>query len=165
MIRIPDFYYTKQPLDGYYEPPGQLAPIEKFRGETIEFGIYFNVGKKPVTFQDWEITAFVKSNREACTILWTGQNSAGIYEGPNPGTFITRLSADDTRALIPGTYWLYTKATQRVGRGDDDYGELVLIQPPILFCIKETYDITDPKFTSDATDQQSAPKVFDITKI
>lgn len=162
MIRIPDFYYTDQPLDGYYEPPGSLSPVEKFRGETIEFANFVNHRGRPVTFSDWIIKAYIKSNRESCGILWEGTNDAGIYEGPNPGTLITRIPSEVTRELIPGTYWLYTIVAQKIDKGD---AHNIFSLPTVNFCIKETYDIVDPKYTKNATDQQSAPMLYDISKI
>lgn len=162
MIRVPDFYYTQQPVDGYYEPPGSLGPVEKFRGETLEFASYIQHDCKPVTFDDWNIRAYVKTNREACEILWEGSNEVGIYAGPNPGTFITRLTSDETRALLPGTYWLYTIVSQKVNKGDPHN---IFSTPTVNFCIKETYDITNPKYTKEASSQQSAPMIYDISKI
>lgn len=160
MIRVPDFYYTKQPVDGYYEPPGQPYPIEKFRGETLEFGTCIFDGVKPVNFEDYNIRAYVKSNKEACPILWQGENDTGIYNGPNPGTFLIRLTADESMSLIAGTYWLYTTV-----QGKPTHSPYTFSLPPINFTLKETYAITDPKYTNEATSQQSAPNIFDIKKI
>lgn len=154
-MRLPDNYYTRKPLDSYYEPPGQPAPTQFYIGEDLVFDIYLVYEDKPVVPEDWTVKAFVKQNPYAEQVMWQGELLNGITELEPKGYYRILLKAEAVCGFAAGTYWLDIK-----GIRDDDGLDVVLCRHP--FGLDRTASTTTP---AGIAINSQLPKAVDITKI
>lgn len=116
-MRLDDTYYTNNKLDGIPVPP--LGPETKleapqfYQGETIVLDMYFEYDGKPVTVEDWTLTAVLRSNRYSNCNVWSGSLNAGIYKKDQLGFYRVIITHEETSLLAAGTYWLGVTVTER----------------------------------------------------
>jgi hypothetical protein len=165
-MRLPDTFYSKVPLDGYYEPPGQQAPVQFYKGENIVFDIYLNYENKPVTNEDWDIEAIVKSSVYANDVIWNGKTLTGIFEHPDhvKGYYHIIIEADKTCNWLIGTYWMDIIIHQKSNNTVDikDKHAIIVRQP---FSFDYSAASTGIVITKNNIQERTVPYPTDITKI
>lgn len=162
-MRLSDVYYTTQNLDGVPEPEGHASAPEFYQGEDIILDVYFNIEQKPVTVDEWELTAVVKKNKYAINVLFEAQMNNGIYKNSVPGYYKIIIPAEDTARFLAGTYWLVISGKEKNGDGIKDR-EFVLSNSP--FIIKDSAASPYPAQTLNrAGTERTYPPAIDISRI
>lgn len=163
-MRLPDLYYTRQVFDGYPEPPGVPAPIQFYIGEDVVFDKFLVYEGKPVLVEDWDLTAIVKSNKEAQCVRWTGIVNNGIYLNNNAGYYKFVIPSSETDNWIAGTYWLELVIREKLGRGagPKDLDVFLFRQP---FGMDYSMGSSNPDHIVNQSPEETAPNIVDISKV
>lgn len=160
-MRLPDIYYTRQPMDGYYEPPGKQEPIQFYQGEDIVMEFYLQYEGENVLSADWNIEATVKSTPYTHDIVWTGVVNNGLYTDNNtPGFYKVIIPSHVMNEARSGTYWLDVMIREISGEGIKDLNILVLRQP-----FGFDYSASSPNTAVPRGLDFSYPPGVDITKL
>jgi hypothetical protein len=160
-MRLPDIYYTRQPMDGYYEPPGKQAPIQFYQGEDIVLEFYLEYEGDVVLPADWKISAIIKQNPYTTDIVWTGELNNGVYtESSKPGYYKVIVASDVMSNLPSGTYWLDIMIHEISGDDIKDLNVLVLRQP-----FGFDYSAASPHTVAEKSINESYPPHVNITKL
>jgi hypothetical protein len=120
-MRLPDFYYTSQILDGTEPKDGIKQPSPSFpQGDDIVLSFYINYNGMPIITSEWALEAIVKKNPGAATVLWRGILGVGLWEKEGiPGYFSIIMANDVSAQFLAGTYYLDIKGVQKIGTGEN----------------------------------------------
>lgn len=142
-MRLPDFYYTQQSLDGQVSPEANSTTPEFYQGDSIELDVYLNIDNQPVLENDWNIKAIVKKNVYANNIIWQGEYRNGIEKNDTAGYYKITIPSVVTSTSLAGTYWMDVVVTEKNGKGTTDRSFVVVHQPFML-----NYTVASPHPTS-----------------
>lgn len=128
-MRLSDVFYTTKNLDGTPEPPGKPTPIDFYQGEDIVFEVFLNFQDKAISTNEWDVNAYVKTNKHAEELIWSGELNNGLYKGVKEGMFKIVIPSETTTTMLAGTYWLALTIHEKSGKGPKDLDYVILNQP------------------------------------
>ena len=128
-MRLDDVYYSTQPIEGTPEPTPPSVPIDFYQGEDIVFEIFLNYHDCPVVPEQWVITAKIKKNKYAQTVLWTGTLNSGVYKTDIPGFYKIIFPSEATSLFVAGTYWLSISVKESKSKDYKDLQFVIVEQP------------------------------------
>ena len=101
-----------------------------YQGEDIVYDLLLIHAFEPVSAEDYDIVAVVKTSPRSVGIVWHGTLDNGVYPTPNqPGYYELWLPSIATEKLLAGTYYLDILIQERVGEGKGKYDrKYVLLQ-------------------------------------
>ena len=118
-MRLPDIYYTSQPLDGSPAVAGIPEPPTFYQGDDIVFEVFLNIDGNPVLDSEYTISVVVKQTIYDIVPIWEGTINDGVYKKDVPGYYKLIIPSCITSVQFAGTYWLAVQASQKIGESND----------------------------------------------
>ena len=107
---------------------GSANPDSFYQGEDIIYDLFLYHDGKPVSANDYNITAYVKTSPRAHTITWEGSLDNGVYAmPPQSGYYEVWIPSHITESLFAGTYYIQFQIQERVGSGKGRYDRKYVI--------------------------------------
>ncbi len=159
-MRLPDIYFTRNPLEGHPHVEGQGEPVAFKQGEDIIFDQYLTFEGQPVLVQDWDIEVVVKKSVFANTRLWVGTLNNGLYLKNNTGFYQIIIPSEATSLFLAGTYWMDIFIHEKIGRGEIKDRDVVVATYP--FSIEYSAASPNPKDLDRGHTEQTQPQSWDI---
>jgi hypothetical protein len=96
---------------------GTPNPDLFYQGEDIVYDIFLFNGE-PVTTDDYDVLAMVKTSSRAYSVVWEGSLDLGVYPSPNQsGYYELWVPSNITSKLLAGTYYLDVMIREKIGAG------------------------------------------------
>ena len=132
--RLPDFYYTKQTLDGTnpQSGPKQLG-LAFNQGEEARFSTYLNMFGQPFDLAKYDLFVLVKRDDWAERVIWRATVGNGIFpvEGV-AGYFEIWVPSLVTRHLNPGAYHFAFQAKEKTGANGELWDSTISLREDIV---------------------------------
>jgi len=166
-MRLKDINHISPPIFGVPPMEGTPLPPAFKQGEDVFLEVHLRLDDKPITIDNWDLSAILKQNKYAECPLWTGILNNGIYEGKDgktEGCYEIIIPSSVTSDLKMGTYWLDIKGHQKLGKSDGirDFTMVFLTQP-----ITIDYSPSSPnpgKALNSQTEEGTYPQTFDTRR-
>jgi hypothetical protein len=106
-------------------------PALFYQGEDMVYDLFLYDAGAPASFEDYDITALVKTSPRAKNVVWQGKIDSGIFTNNDnlPGYYELWIPASATALMLAGTYYIDILLTEKMGKTGGRYDrKKVLLQ-------------------------------------
>lgn len=106
-------------------------PTLFYQGEDATYDLFLYDSGAPISAEDYDITAIVKTSPRAGSVVWQGKIDLGIFTNNDnlPGYYELWIPATVTSLMLAGTYYMDIMVSEKMGKTGGRYDrKKVLLQ-------------------------------------